>query len=81
MGPVCGPGTYAEVRITTSGKDAAEIIRKSICVGERPGSRSSVTATSKGEALTFEVRASDIGALRATLNSLLREVKIANDML
>lgn len=68
----------AEVCVLMGSPKEAEIARRAISVGERPG-KSSAAASAEGETLTLKISADDIGALRATLNSMLREVKIASD--
>ncbi|MBN2518572.1 MAG: CTAG/PCC1 family protein [Candidatus Altiarchaeota archaeon] len=73
---------YALVKLGFSDEREAEIIRRSISVDHPPGSRSQVTASLCGDGdtqLAIEVQASDLGALRAAVNSYLRQVKIAND--
>jgi tRNA threonylcarbamoyladenosine modification (KEOPS) complex Pcc1 subunit len=69
----------AEVRVLMGGPGEAEIVRRAISVGERPGSRSSVGIRTQKDEVILTAKADDVGALRATLNSLLREVKIADD--
>jgi tRNA threonylcarbamoyladenosine modification (KEOPS) complex Pcc1 subunit len=71
----------ASVRITTAGPEQADIIRRALSVGERPGDRSSLKVSSSGSSLNLDIVAKDLGALRAVLNSSLREVKIANEAL
>ena len=71
----------ATVRLSMASSEEAEIIKRAMSVGEKPGSRSSVLASSDEETLILAIDASDIGALRAALNSSLREVKIADSVL
>jgi tRNA threonylcarbamoyladenosine modification (KEOPS) complex Pcc1 subunit len=71
----------AEVRIAMASPQEAEIVSKAMSVGEKPGSRSSFSAKAEGEFLRLKVEATDLGALRAALNSSLREVKIADSVL
>jgi tRNA threonylcarbamoyladenosine modification (KEOPS) complex Pcc1 subunit len=71
----------ALVSVSTASKREAEIISRSLAVSEKPGNRSSLSVSSAGENLELKAEASDLGALRAILNSSLRELKIADEAL
>ena len=57
------------------------IVKRAMSVDKKPGDRSSMTASAEGDELVLNIQASDLGALRAALNSSLRQVKIASDSL
>ena len=61
-----------------AGPSEADTVLRSICVGERP-SKSSLSFKREDDVVVLDIKADDIGSLRATLNSVLREIKIAND--
>jgi tRNA threonylcarbamoyladenosine modification (KEOPS) complex Pcc1 subunit len=69
----------AAVRLLMGSPREAEIASKAISVAEKPGSRSSVSVSPNRDVLQIDVTATDLGALRAALNSTLREAKIASD--
>ncbi len=71
----------AEVRLLMASPAEAEICNKAMSVGEKPGSRSTQKVRAEGSYLILDVSANDLGALRAALNSSLREIKIANDLI
>jgi tRNA threonylcarbamoyladenosine modification (KEOPS) complex Pcc1 subunit len=71
----------AVVRVHMSSPKEAQIAAKAMSVDEKPGNRSSLTAKDDGEVLVLDIKATDLGALRATLNSSLREVKIASSVM
>jgi tRNA threonylcarbamoyladenosine modification (KEOPS) complex Pcc1 subunit len=71
----------AKVIIAMASPAEAELIQKAMSVDEKPGNRCSVSARAEGSSLVLDIEASDLGALRATLNSSFREVKIANSVL
>jgi tRNA threonylcarbamoyladenosine modification (KEOPS) complex Pcc1 subunit len=68
----------AEIRAQMGSPREAEIACRSLSVGERPG-KSSASFSAEGDALVVSITAEDVGALRATVNSILREIKIAGD--
>jgi tRNA threonylcarbamoyladenosine modification (KEOPS) complex Pcc1 subunit len=68
-----------EIRAQMGDPREAEIACRSVSVGERPGSKSTVSFKTDGDTLVAIVTAEDVGALRATANSVLREIKIADD--
>lgn len=70
----------AAVRVLMGSPREADIAAKSMSVDEKPGSRSSLMVSSDKSSLLLDIRASDLGALRAALNSSLREVKIADSV-
>jgi len=59
----------------------ANIAKRAMSVDQKPGSRSTLDVSAEGKTLNLDINASDLGALRATLNSSLREVKIVNSIL
>ena len=71
----------AEVRVSLDSPREAEIVSRAMSVDEKPGSRSSISVSSDGNLLRLAIQAKDLGALRAALNSSLREVKIAASVL
>lgn len=76
-----GHAVRAEARVILDSPREAEILRRAMSVDEKPGSKSSVSATAEGGTLVLKFTAYDSNSLRAVMNSSLREVKIANDML
>jgi len=72
-------GLSANVCVLMGSLREAEIAKRAMSVGERPGARSSVAINADGESLVIDFTAEDFGALRATMNSVLREAKIASD--
>lgn len=63
----------AEFRIIVTEKMANILCGALLPEAERPSSaRSRVTMETKGQLLTIQIRASDIAALRAAMNSYLR---------
>lgn len=63
----------AEIRIKASERLVRILIGALLPEAERPSSpRSSVTIDAEGRILTLRIRASDVAALRAALNSYLR---------
>lgn len=71
----------AVVKLDLASPKEAEIAKKAMSVDQKPGSRSSLDVSSDGHVLKLDINASDLGALRATLNSSLREVKIVDSLL
>ncbi len=71
----------AKLRISTDSPAEAEVLRRAISVDEKPGDRSSESASSQDCQLTIDIKARDLGALRASLNSSLRQIKIASSAL
>jgi len=71
----------AELRLHLASPAEAEICSKAMSVGDKPGDRSTQTVSSEGNELVISISAKDLGALRATINSMMREAKIANDVL
>jgi tRNA threonylcarbamoyladenosine modification (KEOPS) complex Pcc1 subunit len=71
----------AELRVAMANPQEAEVVKKAMSVDEKPGSRSSVSMVSEGKSLIMHIKASDLGALRASLNSSLRELKVADSVL
>jgi len=59
----------------------AGVVRRAMSVDKKPGDRSSTTVSVEGGELVLSIDAKDLGALRAALNSSLRQVKIAADAL
>ncbi len=66
------------VRVSLASPEEAKIIRRAMSVDKKPGSRSSVGISVEGNDLILNIGARDPGALRAALNSSLREVKIGS---
>jgi len=71
----------AEVSIALGSPKEAEIFSRAMSVDNKPGSKSSSVVKANGETLHMSFRAVDSSSLRAVMNSVLREVKIANQML
>jgi tRNA threonylcarbamoyladenosine modification (KEOPS) complex Pcc1 subunit len=71
----------AVVNLLMASAEEAEILKRAMSVEEKPGLRSSLSVDSRGNVFSLEVEASDLGSLRAALNSTLREVKIADSAL
>ena len=69
----------AEARVLMGSPREAEYAARAMSVGGRPGQRSTLSASAEKDALVLKAEASDLGALRAVLNSALREAKIAGD--
>jgi tRNA threonylcarbamoyladenosine modification (KEOPS) complex Pcc1 subunit len=67
--------------VLTSSSGEAEIISKALSVDKKPGFRSSCLISAEGPELRILIKAEDLGALRAAVNSKLREVKVANSVL
>ena len=67
------------IKVSFDTKREAEIVSKSISVDSAHGSRSRVDISTDDNDLILGISASDLGALRAAINSYLRQVKIAND--
>lgn len=68
----------ARVEVSFSKPEEAGIAAEAISVDNRPQVRSSVEVSSEGGRLVLDIRADDLGALRAAINSYLREVKVAD---
>ena len=71
----------AGLKILMASPGEAEIVSKSISVDEKPGFRSSFDVSADCSEVKIKIKAEDLGALRAALNSKLREVKIASSLL
>lgn len=71
----------ARVTVNLADPREAKIAREAMSVDNKPGSRSSMTITADGSILRLDITASDLGALRASLNSSLRSIKIVDSML
>ncbi len=69
----------AEARMLMGSSREAKNAARAMSVGERPGERSVLSASAEKDTLVLRAEASDLGALRAVLNSALREAKIASD--
>ena len=71
----------ATVRVFMGSEREALIVARAMSVDQKPGSKSSVAITTEGDCISLDFAATDWGALRAVMNSSLREVKIADEML
>ena len=69
----------ATVKVLLSSDKEAKTIASAISVDKPPGSRSSVNISCDNAELSLDFSANDAGALRAALNSYLRQVKIASE--
>jgi tRNA threonylcarbamoyladenosine modification (KEOPS) complex Pcc1 subunit len=69
----------AAVKVLLSSGEEAVAIARAISVDKPPGSRSEVKISTKGDELSLDFSATDAGALRAALNSYLRQIKIASE--
>lgn len=64
-----------------SSRGEAELACKSMTVDEKPGHRCVSEITTDDDVLRVVLRAADLGALRATVNSILREAKIVSEVI
>lgn len=66
--------------LTFSGNDAATVYGAISPEAGREIPRTKVTADLEGDKMVLRLQASDLSALRASINSYLRWIKIAEDM-
>jgi tRNA threonylcarbamoyladenosine modification (KEOPS) complex Pcc1 subunit len=71
----------ARIEVSFSKSDEAEIAARAISVDNRPQTRSSADISTEDCRLVLDIQATDLGALRAAINSYLREIKIADAVL
>ncbi len=60
-------------------KKDAELSYKGLLSNPHSYKRSSISAKESGAAITFTVTASDVTALRASVNAVLRDIKVVEE--
>lgn len=71
----------AEIEVCLAGGSEAGILKKALSIDRPARSKSESLFGVKGNTLLIKLRADDSGALRAAVNSCLRQIMIASDML
>ncbi len=71
----------ALLSVHMSSRREAKIMERAISVDSSPGSKSSREINSSGSVVQIKITATDLGALRASLNSTLRGVMIVGEVL
>lgn len=71
----------AFTRVLTASPGEALIISKALASARRDFGRSKICVSAKGNEVRIEIESNDLSSLRASLNSKLREIKIAEGAL